>query len=51
MDKTAYRKAHTVAVQITRPNGLNSNGKTADDQRLVRRQLLKLGVMLEVPLD
>lgn len=48
--KTANRKAHNISVQITRPNGLNSRCKTAQDRELVRQQLISLGVMKEVAL-
>lgn len=48
--KLVNRKAHNIFVQITRPNGLSSRCKTADDRELVRQQLISLGVMKEVAL-
>lgn len=46
--KQTHRKAHSIAVQITMPNGLSSRCKTADDRLLMRQQLVKLGIMTEV---
>ena len=46
--KAVNRKAHNISVQITRPNGLSSRCKTAQDRELVRQQLISLGVMKEV---
>jgi len=48
IDKQDHRKAHGIAVQITRPNGLSSRGKTAQDRLLVRQQLISLGVLKEI---
>jgi hypothetical protein len=48
--KALNRKAHNISVQITRPNGLSSRCKTAQDRELVRLQLISLGVMKEVAL-
>ncbi len=48
IDRQVNRKAHCVPVQITRPNGLNSRGKTAQDRLLVRQQLISLGILKEV---
>lgn len=48
IDRQVNRKAHCVPVQITRPNGLNSRGKTAQDRLLVRQQLISLGILKEI---
>jgi len=48
--KAVNRKAHNISVQITRPNGLSSRCKTAQDRELVRQQLISLGVMKELAL-
>lgn len=48
VEKQAGRRAHSIAVQITMPNGLSSRCKTADDRLLMRQQLIKLGIMTEV---
>jgi hypothetical protein len=46
--RQTHHKAHSIAVQITMPNGLSSRCKTADDRHLMRQQLIKLGIMTEV---
>lgn len=48
IERQTHRKAHSIAVQITMPNGLSSRCKTADDRFLMRQQLIKLGIMTEV---
>ena len=42
-----HRRAHSVAVQITWPNGLNDTSKTEDDRRCVLAQLGRLGVLCD----
>jgi hypothetical protein len=41
--KTTLRKAHSVAVQITTPNGFNNRSMTKADTELVFAQLMRLG--------
>lgn len=42
-----YRKAHSVTVQITAPNGFNDKSKSEDDRRRVLDQLKQLDVLRE----
>lgn len=42
MEKTKYRKAHDVTIQITAPNGFSDRKLTREDRELVFAQLVKL---------
>lgn len=45
--KQRHRKAHSVTVQVTAPNGFNDRSKTEDDRKLVMAQLEKLGMVVK----
>jgi hypothetical protein len=47
MAKQKDRRAHSVIVQITAPNGLNDNGKTEEERQLVMRLLKRWNIVTE----
>lgn len=45
--KQQDRRAHSISVQITAPNGLNDNAKTEDERQLVMRLLKRWNIVTE----